>query len=144
MPLCATAADNGAMIELSQSVVVPRSPAEVFAHLERPEHYGAWLPGIRSVTVTSGDALGVGTPLAFEFDGPSGKPIAATGTVTDFVPPERIGLKASARELRFTASFTLAPVEARGYLDHGHTRRPPRAPRLLPLRRGHGQGASAR
>ncbi len=98
------------MIELSQSVVIARPPADVFAHLSQPDRYGAWLPGIKSVSVMSGDAVGAGTPLSLLFEGPGDSTISATGTVTDFVPPERIGLRAQAKELRFNAVFELTPT----------------------------------
>jgi carbon monoxide dehydrogenase subunit G len=99
------------VIELEDTVPIDRPPADVFAHLADPTAYGAWLPGVRSVKVEGDGPIAAGTKLAVELDGPSG-PIAAAGSITDYVPNERIALAADARQVRFAARFDLARAGA--------------------------------
>jgi carbon monoxide dehydrogenase subunit G len=101
------------VIELERTVEVERPPAEVFAHLQRAEGYGSWLPGIRSVVVEGDGPLVAGASLRLEFAGPTG-PLIAAGTVTESTPTERLAIHAESRELRFDARIDLAPTGSGG------------------------------
>jgi uncharacterized protein YndB with AHSA1/START domain len=108
-PVCRSNRDNPQVIELERSVTVDRPPDVVFGHLERPEGYASWLPGIRTIRVEGdGDEpIAEGRPLIVEFDGPTG-PLAATGSITELSEPSRLAIRAESRELRFDAAFDLS------------------------------------
>jgi carbon monoxide dehydrogenase subunit G len=99
------------VIRVDRAIDVDRPADEVFDRLVQIENLPRWQPAILEATMTSPGPIGVGSTLRIVV-GAAGQRTEATGTVTEFVRPQLITLKAEARSAEITAQVDVAPLTA--------------------------------
>jgi uncharacterized protein YndB with AHSA1/START domain len=97
------------MPEATNSVVVRRPPADVFAFLADGENNARWRPGVIDIRLKSGD--GTGAIYEQGVKGPFGRRVAADYEVTDFEPGSRLAFRAIAGPVRPEGSYELEEVD---------------------------------
>jgi uncharacterized protein YndB with AHSA1/START domain len=97
------------MPEATNSVVVRRPPADVFAFLADGENNSRWRPGVIDIRRKSGE--GKGTVYEQGVKGPFGRRVAADYEVTDFEPGRRLGFRAIAGPVRPEGSYELEEAD---------------------------------
>jgi uncharacterized protein YndB with AHSA1/START domain len=97
------------MPEATNSVVVRRPPADVFAFLADGENNARWRPGVIDIRLKSGD--GRGAIYEQGVKGPFGRRVAADYEVTDFEPGSRLAFRAIAGPVRPEGSYELEEVD---------------------------------
>jgi carbon monoxide dehydrogenase subunit G len=97
------------VIRVAREIEVDRPAAEVFDRLTRIEDLPRWQPAIDEAELTSEGPIAVGSTLRIVAVA-AGQRTEATGKVTDFVRPERIGLEAAAGPAEVTARVAVAPT----------------------------------
>jgi hypothetical protein len=83
------------VIRVEREIEVERSASEVFDRLTRIEDLPHWQPAILEARLESAPPIGAGSRIRVVADA-AGQRVVATGTVTTFERPERIGLNATA------------------------------------------------
>jgi len=97
------------MPEASNSVVIHRPPADVFAFLAEGENNRRWRPGVTDIQHRSGS--GQGAVYEQGVKGPLGRRVPADYEVTAFDPDRRLAFRAIAGPVRPEGSFDLAPED---------------------------------
>jgi uncharacterized protein YndB with AHSA1/START domain len=97
------------VIRVEREIEVERSATEVFDRLTRIEDLPHWQPAIREARLESPPPLGVGSRVRVVVDA-AGRLTVATGTVTAFERPSRIGLTASAGPAEIAADVQVVPL----------------------------------
>jgi uncharacterized protein YndB with AHSA1/START domain len=97
------------MPEATNSVVVRRPPADVFAFLADGENNSRWRPGVIDIRRKSGE--GKGAVYEQGVKGPFGRRVAADYEVTDFEPGRRLGFRAIAGPVRPEGSYELEEAD---------------------------------
>jgi uncharacterized protein YndB with AHSA1/START domain len=95
-------------VRFSNSVVIRRSPGEVFAFLADPANVPKWNAAITSTRPLSQGPLGVGTRLAQTRSIP--RPAIEELEVTEFVPDRRMVLQGDVGPLTGTLSYEIEVV----------------------------------
>jgi len=85
------------------SVVIGRSPEEVFAYVADGTTATSWRPAVLDVEHVAGS--GVGARFRQGVKGPGGRRVAADYEVTAYEPPRRIAFKAIAGPVRPTGEY---------------------------------------
>lgn len=93
------------MQRVERQATIGAPPREVFAFLADLDNLGVWQTGVVSATVATPGEIGVGTRVELIRD-VMGQRIQAPLTVTDYVPPSRLGIESR-----------VSGVAARGLLE---------------------------
>jgi uncharacterized protein YndB with AHSA1/START domain len=96
------------MPEAANSVVVRRSPEDVFAFLADGETGPKWRAGVTDVRLRSGH--GVGAIYEQGVKGPFGRRVAADYEITEYEPGRRLAFRAIAGPVRPEGSYDLEPA----------------------------------
>lgn len=97
------------MPEAANEIVIQRPVEDVFAFLADAENDLKWRGGVIEIERTSGD--GVGARYRQKVKGPGGRPISADVEITDYVPNELIGFRATSGPVRPHGRYRLTPVD---------------------------------
>jgi uncharacterized protein YndB with AHSA1/START domain len=95
------------MPSAQRTIVINRSPADVFAFVADGARAREWRPGVLDVEHASGE--GSGAVYRQGVKGPGGRRVAADYQVTDYEPPRRLAFKAIAGPVRPTGEYRLDP-----------------------------------
>jgi uncharacterized protein YndB with AHSA1/START domain len=104
----AAAHEEHAMPAASNSVVIARSPEDVFAFIADGTTAPRWRGGVTDVSLVSGS--GQGARYKQGVKGPGGRRVDADYEVTAFEPPSRLAFSATAGPVRPTGEYRLEPV----------------------------------
>jgi uncharacterized membrane protein len=97
------------MPEASNSVVIHRPAADVFAFLADGENNPRWRSGVIDIRRKAGD--GQGAVYEQGVKGPFGRRVAADYEVTDFEPSRRLAFRAIAGPVRPEGSYELEDAD---------------------------------
>ncbi len=95
------------MPHAERTIVINRSPDEVFRFLTTPANDPSWRTGVKEISAEG--PIAVGTKVHQLVAGPGGRSIAADIQVTAYEPPTRYGFKAIAGPARPVGEYRLAP-----------------------------------
>lgn len=97
------------MPSAANEVVITRPPNEVFVFLADAENDIKWRPGVLEIKRVSG--TGVGTRYQQKVKGPGGRAISADVEITDFLPDELLGFKATSGPVRPQGRYVVVPAD---------------------------------
>jgi len=95
------------MPHAERTIVINRSPDEVFRFLTTPANDPSWRTGVKEISAEG--PIAVGTKVHQLVAGPGGRSIAADIQVTAYEPQTRYGFKAIAGPARPVGEYRLAP-----------------------------------
>src|SRR5690242_16952121 len=98
------------MPHAERTIVINRSPDEVFRFFTTPANDPSWRTGVKEISAEG--PVAVGTKVHQVVAGPGGRSIAADIQVTAYEPPTRYGFKAIAGPARPVGEYRLAPSGA--------------------------------
>jgi uncharacterized protein YndB with AHSA1/START domain len=98
------------MPHAERTIVIDRSPDQVFAFFANPANDRAWRPHVKEITANG--PAGVGSTIHQVVEGPGGRGIAADIEVTAFDPPTRYAFRVIAGPARPIGEFRFAPSGA--------------------------------
>jgi uncharacterized protein YndB with AHSA1/START domain len=98
------------MPHAERTIVINRSPDEVFRFFTTPANDPSWRRGVKEISAEG--PVAVGTKVHQVVAGPGGRSIAADIQVTAYEPPMRYGFKAIAGPARPVGEYRLAPSGA--------------------------------
>jgi carbon monoxide dehydrogenase subunit G len=94
-------------IEAHGETMIRRSIEDVFDYLSDPRNEPLWLPGAKSVTMTSDGDPGLGAKFVGEYAGAGRVELE----LVEFERPSRVTFRADSKIVRFDDVVQLAPVE---------------------------------
>ncbi len=97
------------MPSASNTVIIGRSPAEVFAFVADGLNAPRWRPGVLDIALVSGSGLGAVYRQGVK--GPGGRRIDADYEITGYEPERTLSFRAIAGPVRPTGSYTLEAVQ---------------------------------
>src|SRR5262245_57202328 len=95
------------MASAQRTIVIDRTPDEVFAFFADPANDRSWRPGVREISAAG--PIGVGSRIHQTVAGPGGRAIAADIEVTGYEPPSRYAFQVVAGPARPAGEFRFAP-----------------------------------
>lgn len=100
------------MLHSENTIVIDRTPAEVYAFLVDGMNGPRWRSGIASISLRSGEVGAVGAEYAQVLGGHGSRSTPADYRLTVAEPGERIEFEVVAGPLRPKGAYVLAPVDA--------------------------------
>jgi len=97
------------VIRVEREIEVDRSASEVFDRLVRIEDLPRWQPGISEASLETPPPLRAGSRIRLVAD-VAGQRVVASGTVTAFDRPSRIGITAKAGSTDVEGIVTISPI----------------------------------
>jgi carbon monoxide dehydrogenase subunit G len=107
-------------IEAHGEVMIRRSVEEVFDFLADPRNEPRWLPGAKSVTMTSDGEPGLGSTFVGEYAGVGRIALE----LVEFGRPSRVTFRGDSAIVRFDDAVQLAPAEGGTHLKAHMTTQP--------------------
>jgi carbon monoxide dehydrogenase subunit G len=105
------------VIRVDRQIDVDRSTEEVFDRLTRIEELPRWQPAILEAAVTSPGELTTGSTIRLVVD-TAGRRTEASGMVTEFARPDRLGIEIKAGSADVTAHVSVVQLgEATSRVD---------------------------
>jgi carbon monoxide dehydrogenase subunit G len=114
-------------IEAQGEATIRRTVEDVFDYLADPRNEPRWLPGAKSVTMTSGGELGRGSAFLGEYERAGRVELQ----IVEFERPSRVTFRAHSRIVRFDDAVQLASVEGGTRLQAQMTAEPQGLMRLV-------------
>ncbi|WP_433874960.1 SRPBCC family protein [Sinomonas atrocyanea] len=99
------------MVAAEHTVMIRRSPADVYAFLADGLNNARWRRSVRSVSHTSGDPGTVGAVYAQRLAGPGGREIDGDYEITEARPGEVLRFRVVAGPARPQGVFLLVPAD---------------------------------
>lgn len=114
-------------IEAQGGATIRRVVEDVFDYVADPRNEPGWLPGAKSVTMTSDGELGRGSTFVGEYERAGRVELE----IVAFDRPSRVTFRAHSKIVRFDDAVQLAPVEGGTRLDARMTAEPQGLLRLV-------------
>jgi len=96
-------------VHSENSIVVKRTPDEVFAFLADGLNNPRWRPGVRSIELAQGAPGQVGTVYRQKLAGPGGRAVDGDYEITTAEAPRTLAFRVTAGPARPTGRYTLQP-----------------------------------
>jgi carbon monoxide dehydrogenase subunit G len=112
--------DARVTIEAQGQATIRRTVEDVFDYLADPRNEPGWLPGARSVTMTSDGDVGRGSTFVGEYERAGRVDLE----IAEFERPSRVTFRARAKIVRFDDAVQLAPVDGGTRVDPQMTAEP--------------------